>query len=157
MPFVSSPGSGFGLGDSCRGSLFQSIRAARQAKRAPGTLAVQSFAMPIALSGPAPCGVTSGHALLYAIRRSSPNMVPLPEWCDEAALAEALDTTTAQGRLVFHMFGALAEFERSLIGSGPKRDSPPLGALAAPEAGRRNSRRTTSRPPRRCWPIPTSA
>jgi hypothetical protein len=25
------------------------------------------------------------------------------------------DTTTAQGRLVFHMFGALAEFERSLI------------------------------------------
>ena len=28
---------------------------------------------------------------------------------------EALDTTTAQGRLVFHMFGALAEFERSVI------------------------------------------
>jgi len=26
-----------------------------------------------------------------------------------------IDTTTAQGRLVFHMFGALAEFERSLI------------------------------------------
>ena len=31
------------------------------------------------------------------------------------SLTEALDTTTAQGRLVFHMFGALAEFERSLI------------------------------------------
>ena len=30
------------------------------------------------------------------------------------SLTEALDTTTAQG-LVFHMFGALAEFERSLI------------------------------------------
>jgi DNA invertase Pin-like site-specific DNA recombinase len=29
------------------------------------------------------------------------------------SLTEALDTTTAQGRLVFHMFGALAEFERS--------------------------------------------
>src|SRR3954468_21779412 len=28
------------------------------------------------------------------------------------SLTEALDTTTAQGRLVFHMFGALAEFER---------------------------------------------
>ena len=27
------------------------------------------------------------------------------------SLTEALDTTTAQGRLVFHMFGALAEFE----------------------------------------------
>ena len=31
------------------------------------------------------------------------------------SLTEALDTTTARGRLVFHMFGALAEFERSLI------------------------------------------
>ena len=31
------------------------------------------------------------------------------------SLTEALDTTTAQGRLVFHMFGALAAFERSLI------------------------------------------
>ena len=31
------------------------------------------------------------------------------------SLTEALDTTTAQGRLVFHMFGAWAEFERSLI------------------------------------------
>ena len=31
------------------------------------------------------------------------------------SLTEALDTTTAQGRLVFHMFGALAEFERSMI------------------------------------------
>ena len=31
------------------------------------------------------------------------------------SLTEALDTTTAQGRLVFHMFGGLAEFERSLI------------------------------------------
>jgi DNA invertase Pin-like site-specific DNA recombinase len=31
------------------------------------------------------------------------------------SLTEALDTTTAQERLVFHMFGGLAEFERSLI------------------------------------------
>jgi DNA invertase Pin-like site-specific DNA recombinase len=31
------------------------------------------------------------------------------------SLTEALDTTRAQGRLVFHMFSALAEFERSLI------------------------------------------
>ena len=31
------------------------------------------------------------------------------------SLTEQLDTTTAQGLLVFHMFGALAEFERSLI------------------------------------------
>ena len=31
------------------------------------------------------------------------------------SLTEAIDTTTAQGVLVFHMFSALAEFERALI------------------------------------------
>jgi DNA invertase Pin-like site-specific DNA recombinase len=31
------------------------------------------------------------------------------------SLTEALDTTTPQGRLVFHLFGALEEFERGLI------------------------------------------
>ena len=31
------------------------------------------------------------------------------------SLTEAIDTTTPGGRLVFHVFGALAEFERSLI------------------------------------------
>src|SRR3954452_7852232 len=36
------------------------------------------------------------------------------------SLTEALDTTTAQGRLVIHMFGALAEFERSLIRERPQ-------------------------------------
>lgn len=32
------------------------------------------------------------------------------------SLSENIDTTTAGGRLVFHMMGALAEFERALIG-----------------------------------------
>ena len=31
------------------------------------------------------------------------------------SLNEAIDTTNANGRLIFHMMGALAEFERSLI------------------------------------------
>jgi DNA invertase Pin-like site-specific DNA recombinase len=44
------------------------------------------------------------------------------------SLAEALDTTTAQGRLVLHMFGALAEFERSLI---RERATPPLSGRSA--------------------------
>ena len=44
------------------------------------------------------------------------------------SLTEALDTTTAQRRLVLHMFGALAEFERTLIRGAPKRTSPPPGA-----------------------------
>ena len=72
------------------------------------------------------------------------------------SLTEALDTTTAQGWLVFHMFGALAECERSLI-----RDRTQAGLTAARRAGReavrQNSPTTTSRLPRRCWPTPTSA
>ena len=47
------------------------------------------------------------------------------------SLTEALDTTTAQGRLVFHMFGAWAEFERSLI-----RKRTQAGLAAARRAGR---------------------
>lgn len=31
------------------------------------------------------------------------------------SLTEAIDTTTAGGKLVFHIFGSLAEFERSII------------------------------------------
>jgi len=54
------------------------------------------------------------------------------------SLTEALDTTTAQGRLVFHMFGALTEFERSLI-----RERTQAGLAAARRAGR-----TGGRPPK---------
>jgi DNA invertase Pin-like site-specific DNA recombinase len=54
------------------------------------------------------------------------------------SLTEALDTTIPQGRLVFHMFGALAEFERSLI-----RERTQAGLLAAKRAGR-----TGGRPPK---------
>ena len=74
------------------------------------------------------------------------------------SLTEALDTTTAQGRLVFHMFGALAEFERSLI-----RERTQAGLAAARRAGRTGGRPPKltdddiSRLPRRCWPTPTSA
>jgi DNA invertase Pin-like site-specific DNA recombinase len=31
------------------------------------------------------------------------------------SLHEAIDTTTISGKLTFHLFGALAEFERNLI------------------------------------------
>jgi DNA invertase Pin-like site-specific DNA recombinase len=54
------------------------------------------------------------------------------------SLTETLDTTTAQGRLVFHMFGALAEFERTLI-----RERTQAGLAAARRAGR-----TSGRPPK---------
>ncbi len=54
------------------------------------------------------------------------------------SLTEALDTTTVQGRIVFHMFGALAEFERSLI-----RERTQAGLAAARRVGR-----TGGRPPK---------
>lgn len=54
------------------------------------------------------------------------------------SLTEAIDTTTAQGRLVFHMFSALAEFERSLI-----RERTQAGLAAARRQGR-----TGGRPPK---------
>src|ERR1700726_4926066 len=52
------------------------------------------------------------------------------------SLTEAIDTTTAQGVLVFHMFSALAEFERALI-----RERTRAGLAAAKRAGRIGGRR----------------
>jgi DNA invertase Pin-like site-specific DNA recombinase len=51
------------------------------------------------------------------------------------SLTGALDTTTAQGRLVVHRFGALAEFERSLI-----RERTHAGLAAARCVGRLGGR-----------------
>jgi DNA invertase Pin-like site-specific DNA recombinase len=47
------------------------------------------------------------------------------------SLTEAIDTTTPQGVLVFHMFSALAEFERGLI-----RERTRAGLVAAKRMGR---------------------
>lgn len=60
------------------------------------------------------------------------------------SLTEGVDTTTPGGTLVFHLFGALAQFERDLIG---KRTS--AGLRAAEARGRKGaeqpwSRRTSS-------------
>ena len=54
------------------------------------------------------------------------------------SVTEAIDTTTAQGVLVFHMFSALAEFERALI-----RERTRAGLAAAKRQGR-----TGGRPPK---------
>lgn len=51
------------------------------------------------------------------------------------SLTEAIDTTTAGGRLVFHIFGALAEFERSII-----RERTRAGLDAARARGRKGGR-----------------
>ena len=54
------------------------------------------------------------------------------------SVTEAIDTTTAGGRLVFHLFGALAEFERQLI-----RDRTLAGLAAARARGRVGGRPRT--------------
>jgi DNA invertase Pin-like site-specific DNA recombinase len=53
------------------------------------------------------------------------------------SLAEAIDTTSSGGRLVFHLFAALAEFERGVI-----RERTLAGLQAARARGR-----TGGRPP----------
>ena len=52
------------------------------------------------------------------------------------SLTEAIDTTSATGRLVFHIFGALAEFEHSLI-----RERTIAGLDAARARGRKGGRK----------------
>ncbi len=51
------------------------------------------------------------------------------------SLTEAIDTATAGGKLIFHIFGALAEFERSVI-----RERTRAGLKAARERGRKGGR-----------------
>ncbi len=53
------------------------------------------------------------------------------------SLTEGIDTTTSSGRLVFHIFGAIAEFERQLI-----RERTQAGLKAARARGRLGGRRT---------------
>ena len=51
------------------------------------------------------------------------------------SLQEQIDTTTSGGKLVFHVFGALAEFERDLI-----RERTQAGLMAARARGRLGGR-----------------
>jgi DNA invertase Pin-like site-specific DNA recombinase len=51
------------------------------------------------------------------------------------SLTEQIDTTTAGGKLIFHVFGALAEFERDLI-----RERTRAGLQAARARGRQGGR-----------------
>jgi DNA invertase Pin-like site-specific DNA recombinase len=52
------------------------------------------------------------------------------------SLHEAIDTSTPTGKLTFHLFGALAEFERNLI-----QERTQAGLAAARARGRRGGRR----------------
>lgn len=57
------------------------------------------------------------------------------------SLTESIDTTSSGGRLVFHIFGALAEFEHSLI-----RERTVAGLAAARARGRKGGRRPSLAP-----------
>jgi DNA invertase Pin-like site-specific DNA recombinase len=52
-----------------------------------------------------------------------------------SSITEGIDTTTAAGRMTFHIFGALAEFERSLV-----RERTLAGLEAARARGRHGGR-----------------
>ena len=51
------------------------------------------------------------------------------------SLEESIDTTTSGGKLIFHVFGALAEFERDII-----RDRTIAGLVSARARGRKGGR-----------------
>jgi DNA invertase Pin-like site-specific DNA recombinase len=77
---------------------------------------------------------------LDRLGRSLKDLITLAERLEQRkvglrSLKEALDTTSSGGRLVFHMFGALAEFERDLI-----RERTQAGLSAARARGRLGGR-----------------
>src|SRR3954454_2207534 len=57
------------------------------------------------------------------------------------SLTEQIDTTTSGGKLIFHIFGALAEFERDII-----RERTNSGLVAARSRGRMGGRRKSLTP-----------
>lgn len=78
---------------------------------------------------------------LDRLGRSLKELIAWVAWLEEQGVAfqslgEAIDTTTSTGRLTFHLFGALAEFERNLI-----RDRTAAGLAAARARGRKGGRR----------------
>ena len=77
---------------------------------------------------------------LDRLARSMKQLIETVEELEEVgvgfrSLTEAIDTTTAGGKLVFHVFGALAEFERSII-----RERTRAGLDAARARGRKGGR-----------------
>jgi DNA invertase Pin-like site-specific DNA recombinase len=77
---------------------------------------------------------------LDRLGRSLPHLIATMTALEERgigfkSLTENIDTTTSGGKLIFHIFGALAEFERNLI-----RERTTAGLLAARARGRKGGR-----------------
>lgn len=78
---------------------------------------------------------------LDRLGRSLKDLVEIISTLDERgvgfqSLTESIDTTSAGGKLVFHIFGALAEFEHTLI-----RERTKAGLAAARARGRKGGRK----------------
>jgi DNA invertase Pin-like site-specific DNA recombinase len=67
------------------------------------------------------------------------------------SIQENIDTTTSGGKLVFHVFGALAEFERELI-----RERTNAGLASARLRGRMGGRPKAMTVKKLCWQKPCS-
>jgi DNA invertase Pin-like site-specific DNA recombinase len=77
---------------------------------------------------------------LDRLGRSLPHLIATMTALEERgigfkSLTENIDTTTSGGKLIFHIFGALAEFERNLI-----RERTQAGLTAARARGRKGGR-----------------
>jgi DNA invertase Pin-like site-specific DNA recombinase len=83
---------------------------------------------------------------LDRLARSLKNLIEIVHLLEQKevglrSLTESIDTTTPGGKLIFHVFGALAEFERSLIVERTR-----AGLAAARARGRRGGRPTVMTP-----------
>jgi len=77
---------------------------------------------------------------LDRLGRSLPHLLETVSWLQEQgigfkSLTEQIDTTTSGGKLIFHVFAALAEFERDVI-----RERTQAGLAAARARGRKGGR-----------------
>jgi DNA invertase Pin-like site-specific DNA recombinase len=77
---------------------------------------------------------------LDRLGRSLKDLIQLTETLKQGSiglqsLQESIDTTTSSGQLIFHLFGALAEFERNLI-----RERTNAGLVAARARGKLGGR-----------------
>jgi DNA invertase Pin-like site-specific DNA recombinase len=110
--------------------VFEDVVSGAQAER-PGLAAALAFARP---------GDTLAVWKLDRLGRSLPHLIEAvsalrARQIGFRSLQESLDTTTSGGKLVFHVFAALAEFERDLI-----RERTRAGLNAARARGRKGGR-----------------
>jgi len=78
--------------------------------------------------------------VVWRLGRSLPHLITTMTALEERgigfkSLTENIDTTTSGGKLIFHIFGALAEFERNLI-----RERTQAGLTAARARGKKGGR-----------------